>query len=64
MGTFSIVFIIKIMINSEIFLTKKSKYRFSQQDEIWKSNFDGEETKSFIYKLNHKCFSSNNLITY
>ena len=48
MGTFSIVFIIKIMINSEIFLTKKSKYRFSQQDEIWKSNFDGEETKFYI----------------
>ena len=48
MGTFSIVFIIKIMINSEIFLTKKAKYRFSQQDEIWKSNFDGEETKFYI----------------
>ena len=48
MGTFSILFIIKIMINSEIFLTQKSKYRFSQQDETRKSNFDGEEKKFYI----------------
>ena len=60
--TFSILFIIKIMINSEIFLTHKSEYRFSEQDETQKSNLNGEETK--FYKLNHKCFSSNNLVTY
>ena len=41
MGTLSI----KIMINSEIFLTHKSECRFSQQDEIQKSNSNGEETK-------------------
>ena len=62
MGTLSILFIIKIMINSEIFLTHKSEYRFSQQDETQKSNLNGEETN--FYKLNHKCFSSNNLVTY
>ena len=62
MGTLSILFIIKIMINSEILLTHKSEYRFSQQDETQKSNLNGEETK--LYKLNHKCFSSNNLVTY
>ena len=45
MGTLSILFIIKIMINSEIFLTHKSEYRFSEQDETQKSNFNGEETK-------------------
>ena len=45
MGTLSILFIIKIMANSEIFLTHKSEYRFSQRDEIQKSNFNGEETK-------------------
>ena len=50
MGTLSILFIIKIMINSEIFLTHKSEYRFSEQDE----RLNGEETK--FYKLNHKCF--------
>ena len=60
MGTLSILFIIKIMINSEIFLTHKSEYRFSEQDETQKSNFNGEETK--FHKRNHKCFSSNNLI--
>ena len=38
MGTLSILFIIKIMINSEIFLTHKSEYRFSQQDQTQKSN--------------------------
>ena len=62
MGTLSILFVIKIMINSEIFLTYKSEYRFSEQDETQKLNFNGEETK--FYKLNHKYFSSNNLITY
>ena len=62
MGTLSILFIIKIMINSKIFLTHKSEYRFSEQDETQKSNFNGEETK--FYKLNHKYFLSNNLITY
>ena len=45
MGLLSILFIIKIMVNSEIFLTRKSEYRFSQRDEIQKSNFNGEETK-------------------
>ena len=45
MGTLNILFIIKIMINSEIFLTHKSEYRFSQQDETQKSNFNGKETK-------------------
>ena len=53
---------IKIMINSEIFSMPKSEYRFSEQDETQKSNLNGEETK--FYKLNHKCSSSNNLITY
>ena len=62
MGMLSILFIIKIMINSEIFLTHKSEYRFSEQDETQKSNLNGEETK--FLKLNHKCFSSNNLVTY
>ena len=61
MGTLSILFIIKIMVNSEIFLTHKSEYRLSQQDETQKSNLNGEETK--LHKLNHKCFSSNNLVT-
>ena len=56
MGTLSI----KIMINSEIFLTHKSECRFSQQDGTQKSNLNGEETK--FYKLNHKCFSSTNLV--
>ena len=41
MGTVSI----KIVINSDIFLTHKSEYRFSEQDETQKSNFNGEETK-------------------
>ena len=45
MGTLSILFIIKIMINSEIFLTNKLEYRFSEQDETKKSNFNVEETK-------------------
>ena len=40
----------------------KSEYRFSEQDETQKSNLNGEETK--FLKLNHKCFSSNNLVTY
>ena len=62
MGTLSILAIIKIVINSEIFLTHKSEYRFSEQDETQKSNLNGEETK--FYKLNHTCFSSNNLVTY
>ena len=54
MGTLTIHFIIKIMINSEIFLIQKSEYRFSQQDETQKSNLNGEETK--LYKLNHNYF--------
>ena len=62
MVTLNIHFIMKIMINSEIFLTHKSEYRFSQQDETQKLNLNGEETN--FYKLNHKCFSSNNLVTY
>ena len=57
MGTLSILFIIKIMINSEIFLTHKSEYRFSEQDE----RLYAEGTK--FYELNHKCFSINNLVT-
>ena len=48
MGTFSILFIIKIMINSEIFLTQKSEYRIFEEDETRKSNFDGEEKKFYI----------------
>ena len=47
MGTLRILIIIKIMINSEIFLTHKSEYRFSEQDETQKSNFNGEETKFY-----------------
>ena len=45
MGTLRVLFIIKIMINSEIHLIHKSEYKFSQQDEIQKSNLNGEETK-------------------
>ena len=45
MGTLSILFIIKIVINSEIFLKLKSEYKFSEQGETQKSNFNGEETK-------------------
>ena len=44
MGTLSILFINKIMVNSDIFTTLKSEYRFSQQDEIEKSDLNGEET--------------------
>ena len=46
MGTLSILFIIRMMKNSEIFLTHKSKYRFRQQDDIQKSNLNGEEAKA------------------
>ena len=49
------------MINSEIFLTNKPEYSFSQ-DEIQKSDSNGEET--MFHKYNHKCFSGNNLVTY
>ena len=59
MGTLTTLFIIKIMVNSDI--THKSENKFSQQDEIQKSNLNGEETK--FQKRNHKCFSSNNLVT-
>ena len=45
MGTLSILFIIKIMVNSEIFIIHKSEYRFSEKDEIQKSNLNFEETK-------------------
>ena len=45
MGTLSILFIIKIMVNSEIFIINKSEYRFSDQDEIQISNLNVEETK-------------------
>ena len=44
MGTLSMLFINKIMVNSDIFTTLKSEYRFSQQDEIEKSDLNGEET--------------------
>ena len=47
MGTLSILFIIKIIINSEIFLTHESEYRFSEEDETQKSNLNGEETKFY-----------------
>ena len=47
MGTLSILFIIKIMINSEIFLIHKSEYWFSEPDETQKSNLNGEETKFY-----------------
>ena len=43
----SILFIIKIMVNSELFITHKSEYRFSQQDEIQISNLNDEETKFY-----------------
>ena len=62
LGTLSILFITKVMVNSEIFITCKSKQRFSQQDKIQNSDMNGEETK--YDKLNHKCFSINNLVTY
>ena len=45
MGTLSILFIIKIMVNSEIFIIHKSEYRFSDQDEIQISYLNVEETK-------------------
>ena len=45
MGKLSILFIIKMMINPEIFLTRKLECRFSQQDEIQKSKLNGQETK-------------------
>ena len=45
MGTLSILFIIKIMVNSEIFIIHKSEYRFSDQDEIQISNLNVEEIK-------------------
>ena len=45
MGTLNILFMIKIMVNSKIFITHKSEYRFLEQDEIQKSNLNGEETK-------------------
>ena len=45
MGTLSILFIIKIMVNSEIFIIHKSEYRFSDQDKIQISNLNVEETK-------------------
>ena len=40
------LFIIKIMVNSEI-ITRKSEYRYFQQDEIRKGNLSGEETKLY-----------------
>ena len=45
MGTLSILFIIKIVVNSEILTTHKSDYRFSQQHEVQNSNLNGEEEK-------------------
>ena len=54
MGTLSILFIIKIMINSEIFLSHISEYKFSKQDETQKSNFNGKETK--FNKWKHSVF--------
>ena len=45
MGTLSTL---KIMVNSDIFITHKSEYRFSQQDKIQTSNLDGE---SFINEI-------------
>ena len=64
MGTLSILFTIKIMINSGIFLTHIRIQVFSQQDETQKSNFNGEENEKFYKRNHHKCFSINNLITY
>ena len=49
------------MVNSEIFITQKSEYKFSQQDETQKSHLNGEETK--FYKWVNKCFSRNDLVT-
>ena len=62
MGTLSILSIIKIIVNSEIFITHRPEYRFSQQHEIQNSNLNGEETK--FHKWNYKYLSSNNLVTY
>ena len=45
MGTLSILSIIKIIVNSEIFITHRPEYRFSQQHEIQNANLNGEETK-------------------
>ena len=61
MNTLSIVFVIKIMVNSEIFLTHKSEYRFSQQHKIQKSNLNAEEQSSINVI---KVFSSISLVTY
>ena len=40
-----ILFNVKIMVNSEIFITRKSVQKFSQQDETQKSNLNDEKTK-------------------
>ena len=45
MGTLSTL---KIMVNSDIFITHKSECRFSQQDKIQTSNLNGE---SFINEI-------------
>ena len=45
MGTLSTL---KIMVNSDIFITHKSEYRFSQKDKIQISNLNGE---SFINEI-------------
>ena len=45
MGTLSTL---KIMVNSDIFITHKSEYRFSQQDKIQTSNLNDE---SFINEI-------------
>ena len=62
MVTLSILFISKIMVHSEMFITHKSEQRFSQQNEIQNLDLNGDKTKS--HKLNHKCFSSHNLVKY
>ena len=64
MGTLSIHFTIKIIINSGIFLTHQNIQVYSQQDETQKSNCNGEENEKFHKRNHHKCFSINKLITY
>ena len=43
MSRLGIILIIKIMVNSEIYITYKSEHRFSQQDEVQKSVLNGKE---------------------
>ena len=55
MGTINILLIIKIIVNSEIFITHISEYRLSQHDEIHESNLN-DEKKSFINEMKKQSF--------